>query len=192
VGTSGTARHLLPLRGRAREPRFAPRMAPFCDSGDNGPQKQAADQCRQKEIVGGNTVRAVVDETIRTIPLTMPIDWDHPFWVILMGIEHQQIHIETSSVTIRRLPIELVRQHPLWSIYPLAGEAPRNINLEHWASSCPVNHFRFGEFFDVIGNVWQWTETPITGFDGFQVHPYYDDFSTPTFDTQHNLIKGGS
>jgi hypothetical protein len=55
-----------------------------------------------------------------------------------------------------------------------------------------VNHFRFGEFFDIIGNVWQWTETPITGFDGFQVHPYYDDFSTPTFDTQHNLIKGGS
>jgi len=24
------------------------------------------------------------------------------------------------------------------------------------------------------------------------VHPLYDDFSTPTFDTRHNLIKGGS
>ena len=46
-----------------------------------------------------DTVRAVVDETIRTMPLTMPIDWDHPFWVILMGIEHERIHIETSSVT---------------------------------------------------------------------------------------------
>ena len=296
------------------------------------------------------TVRAVVDETIRTMPLTMPIDWDHPLWVILMGIEHQRIHVETSSVIIRRLPIGMVRQLPLWSICPLVGEAPTNellpvsggrvvlgkskdnplygwdnefgrqendvwdfaasrylvsnreylgfvedrgyeqeqfwthegwkwvgfskarhplfwiegaggyrfrtmaqiinmpwdwpvevnyleakafcnwlasktgkairlpteaewyrlrdlqdipdqpywqeapgnINLEHWASSCPVNHFRFGEFFDVIGNVWQWTETPITGFDGFQIHPYYDDFSTPTFDTQHNLIKGGS
>ena len=55
-----------------------------------------------------------------------------------------------------------------------------------------MNRFPFGEFFNVIGNVWQWTETPITGFDDFQVHPYYDDFSTPTFDTQHNLIKGGS
>jgi putative 4-mercaptohistidine N1-methyltranferase len=55
-----------------------------------------------------------------------------------------------------------------------------------------VSHFRFGDFFDIIGNVWQWTETAITGFDGFQNHPYYDDFSTPTFDTQHNLIKGGS
>ena len=55
-----------------------------------------------------------------------------------------------------------------------------------------MNRFHFGEFYDLIGNVWQWTETPITGFEGFQVHPYYDDFSTPTFDTQHNLIKGGS
>ena len=27
---------------------------------------------------------------------------------------------------------------------------------------------------------------------GFEVHPYYDDFSTPTFDEKHNLIKGGS
>ena len=296
------------------------------------------------------TVRGIVDETIRTMPLTMPIHWDHPFWVILMGIEHQRIHLETSSVILRRLPIEMVRQLPQWSICEETGEAPQNelipvaggrvvlgkpkdhplygwdnefgrqeyevwdfsasrclvsnqeylgfvedrgyeqedywthegwkwvgyskathplfwikspggyqfrtmaeiidmpwdwpvevnyleakafcnwlarktekpirlpteaewyrlrdlqdipdqpywqkapgnINLEHWASSCPVNRFSFGKFFDIIGNVWQWTETPITGFDGFQVHPYYDDFSTPTFDTQHNLIKGGS
>lgn len=45
---------------------------------------------------------------------------------------------------------------------------------------------------DVLGNVWQWTETPIAGFPGFCVHPLYDDFSTPTFDGKHNLIKGGS
>lgn len=73
-----------------------------------------------------------------------------------------------------------------WSI------APGNINLEHYASPCPVDKFRNGDFYDVIGNVWQWTETPITGFPGFAVHPMYDDFSTPTFDGKHNLIKGGS
>ena len=40
--------------------------------------------------------------------------------------------------------------------------------------------------------MWQWTETPISGFKGFEIHPFYDDFSTPTFDAKHNLIKGGS
>jgi protein-L-isoaspartate O-methyltransferase len=44
----------------------------------------------------------------------------------------------------------------------------------------------------VIGNVWQWTKTPIDGFEGFEIHPLYDDFSVPTFDTRHNIIKGGS
>jgi len=34
--------------------------------------------------------------------------------------------------------------------------------------------------------------TPIYPFDGFQVHPIYDDFSTPTFDDKHNIFKGGS
>jgi len=70
--------------------------------------------------------------------------------------------------------------------------APGNINLEHFASPCPVDKFKNGDFYDIIGNVWQWTETPITGYAGFKVHPIYDDFSTPTFDGKHNLIKGGS
>jgi len=295
-------------------------------------------------------VRQLVDGIIDTLPLNLPIDWDNPWWAIMMGIEHSRIHLETSSVIIRRLPLDMVRQQPGWEICPDSGAAPQNrllpvaggkvtlgkpkdhplygwdneygrhrfsvedfaasqylvsnreyldfvkaggydtptywseegerwlsfskaqhplfwigdgetyrfrtlareiampwdwpvevnqleakafcnwraketgqpirlptedewtllrdrlkipdqpdwqqapgnINLEHWASSCPVNHFAFGDFYDVIGNVWQWTETPISGFDGFEVHPWYDDFSTPTFDTQHNLIKGGS
>ena len=71
-------------------------------------------------------------------------------------------------------------------------EAPGNINLEHFASSCPIDQFETEGFYDIIGNVWQWTETPIDGFDGFKVHELYDDFSTPTFDGKHNLFKGGS
>lgn len=71
-------------------------------------------------------------------------------------------------------------------------ETPADINLAHYTSPTPVDKYQHGPFFDVIGNVWQWTETPITGFNGFKVHPAYDDFSTPTFDGKHNLIKGGS
>jgi 5-histidylcysteine sulfoxide synthase/putative 4-mercaptohistidine N1-methyltranferase len=70
--------------------------------------------------------------------------------------------------------------------------APGNINLESYVSSCPVTSFETDGFYDIIGNVWQWTETAIDGFEGFKVHPLYDDFSTPTFDGKHNLIKGGS
>lgn len=67
-----------------------------------------------------------------------------------------------------------------------------NINLAKYASSCPVNMFSQGDFYDVSGNVWQWSESVIDGFDGFKVHPLYDDFSTPTFDGKHNIILGGS
>lgn len=298
-----------------------------------------------------DAVRSEVDQLIQTLPLTLPITWDSPWWAILMGIEHARIHLETSSVLIRQLPLDQVRAHPLWEICPEVGEAPSNqlvpvpagcvklgkkrnhalygwdnefgayteeveafaasqmlvshreflefmedggyrtqkwwteegwhwreyeqaehprfwrptssgayrlrcmlqeidmpwdwpvevnyleakafcnwktavsgksirlpceaewyhlrdslldtdqpywqeapgnINLEHFASSCPVTAFAFDGFYDIIGNVWQWTETPISGWQGFEVHPFYDDFSTPTFDAKHNLIKGGS
>ena len=81
-----------------------------------------------------------------------------------------------------------LNDQPYWPV------APGNINLEHFASSSPIDRFSFGSsgLFDVIGNVWQHTETPIAGLPGFRYHPLYDDFSLPTFDGRHNLIVGGS
>jgi putative 4-mercaptohistidine N1-methyltranferase len=69
--------------------------------------------------------------------------------------------------------------------------AKANLHLDHWASSCPVNQFADGELFDVVGNVWQWCATPTYPFDGFNVNPIYDEFTSPTFDNRHNIIKGG-
>ncbi len=97
-------------------------------------------------------------------------------------------------------PIRLPTEDEWYRLYDVAGvgeiqahaPAAANLQLDHGASPCPVNRFAHGEFFDVVGNVWQWTETPMYPFDGFEVHPLYDDFTTPTFDNQHNLIKGGS
>ncbi len=79
---------------------------------------------------------------------------------------------------------------PFWN----DDDAPGNISLFHWASSCPVDMFehRGSNFYDVIGNVWQHCETPMAPFSGFKVHPAYDDFTVPTFDNMHNIIKGGS
>lgn len=295
-------------------------------------------------------VRAVVDEVIRTAPLTLPVNWDNPWWAIIMGIEHERIHLETSSVLMRQHALHYVQplpefspctvsgdapindlvsvpagrtqlgkphgartygwdneyagrevavaefqaarflvsnaeflafveaggyqndalweeeglgwcryakaQHPTfwvrdgeqwklrlmaeevampwdwpvevnyheakafchwkaattgqrvrlptedewYRLYDVAGvqevpeanKAAANLHLDHFASSCPVTMFAHGDFFDVVGNVWQWTETPIYPFEGFEVHPIYDDFTTPTYDGRHNLIKGGS
>lgn len=294
--------------------------------------------------------KAAILNLIDTLPLNMPIDWENPFWIIMMGIEHERIHLETSSVLIRQLPLDEVvsgrfgeicsergdapenelidvkggvmslgknMDHPFygwdneyghyeekvsdfkaakyltsngeflqfikdggyhnvdywteegwnWCVFKKAemplfwrkdgdnyklrlvaeeidmpwnwpvevnyleakafcnwksaktGEtyrlpseaewyrlheatglkdvmdwdkAPGNINLEYAASPSPVDKFKQGGFYDVLGNVWHWTETPINGFPGFKVHPLYDDFSTPTFDGKHNMIKGGS
>jgi len=72
------------------------------------------------------------------------------------------------------------------------NQLPANIGLSQVASSSPIDQFQHGDFFDLKGNVWQWTNTPIMPFPGFKVHPIYDDFSVPTFDGRHNLIKGGS
>ena len=75
---------------------------------------------------------------------------------------------------------------------PKLHESRANINFYHYASSCPINEFGFNGIYDVIGNVWQWSCTPIRGFKGFEVHEAYDDFSTPTFDDKHALILGSS
>lgn len=295
-------------------------------------------------------MRSIVDKLISDTPLTLPIGWDSPWWTIVMGVEHERIHLETSSVLIRQHALQYVQPHPDWqpcrktevapdnqlvtvpagnvqigknkadptygwdneyghhsakipafqasrylvsnqeflafvetngygiedyweeegrswlqhthaqyptfwlkqdnqwrfrlmteevpmpwdwpvevnyheakafcnwktkttglpvrlptedewyrlydvanlSEVPHASPAVGNIHLDYYASSCPVTEFPQGEFFDIVGNVWQWTETPTYPFEGFDVHPYYDDFTTPTFDDRHNLIKGGS
>ncbi|MFY4816949.1 5-histidylcysteine sulfoxide synthase [Aliarcobacter butzleri] len=66
-----------------------------------------------------------------------------------------------------------------------------NIGLKQFNQS-RVDKYKFDDFYDVAGNIWQWSLTPIYPFDGFVTHPIYDDFTTPTFDDRHALIKGGS
>ena len=81
---------------------------------------------------------------------------------------------------------------PAYLEWASTNESIANINLEGYASSVPVNRYKHGDFYDIIGNVWQWSRTPIYPFEGFKVHPIYDDFTVPTFDGKHNLINGGS
>ena len=291
-------------------------------------------------------VKQLINRLISDAPLILPIEWNHPWWTIMMGIEHEQIHIETSSVLIRQQALDLVQNHPEWQPWTKTATAPQNklisipagkvdiakaddgyygwdneygshqaeisefkasqflvsnheflafvesgdyqkdeywqeegqkwrefaastapnfwiessagwqlrlmteviempwdwpvetnyheakafcnwkakqtglairlptedewnrlygyasitelengqqavANLHHdyGASPCPVNEFAQGDCYDVVGNVWQWTETAIYPFEGFKVHAYYDDFTMPTFDGRHNLFR---
>lgn len=121
----------------------------------------------------------------------MPLPMDWPVEVNYLEAKAYCNWMRERTGESVRLPVEaewcLLRQSELGSA---PGEG--NINLEQYASSCPVTENRQGSLYDVTGNVWQWTESPIDGYPGFDVHAWYDDFSTPTFDGKHNLIKGGS
>ena len=74
-------------------------------------------------------VRDIVIDIIDTQPLTLPIEWDSIFWAILMGIEHERIHIETSSVLIRQLPVEV--------FYDESQISPKT----PWDNICKVGEF---------------------------------------------------
>jgi len=124
------------------------------------------------------------------MPLDWPVDVNYHEAKAFCNYKSKKIgkklRLPSEAEYYRLLDISSLENEPFWD------KAPANINLEYFASSTPVDMFKMGSFYDVIGNVWQWSETPISGFDGFKVHKLYDDFSTPTFDNKHNLIKGGS
>jgi hypothetical protein len=69
-----------------------------------------------------NLVTAVIDEA----PLTLPIGWDNQWWAVLMGIEHERIHLETSSVLIRQHDLKFVRPSLEWQPCRESGPAPEN------------------------------------------------------------------
>mmetsp|Transcript_2671 Transcript_2671/g.6427 ORF Transcript_2671/g.6427 Transcript_2671/m.6427 type:complete len:762 (+) Transcript_2671:171-2456(+) len=141
---------------------------------------------------GSNTVYR-----LRTMLKEIPMPWSWP--VEVNYLEAKAFCNWKSRKTNRsiRLPMEdeyavlrntLPGDHTDWEF------APGNLNLEYFASSSPVDFFppTKGGFYDVVGNVWQHTETPVDAFEGFKVHDYYEDFSVPTFDLMHNVIVGGS
>jgi hypothetical protein len=51
-----------------------------------------------------------MEEVIMNAPFTSPISWDQPYWAIIMGMEHERIHIETSSVLLRQMPLSALVQ----------------------------------------------------------------------------------
>ncbi len=68
-----------------------------------------------------------------------------------------------------------------------------NNNLTTGGES-PVTAFAANDkgFYDTFGNLWQWCEDTFHPLAGSKPHPYYDDFSMPCYDGEHQMILGGS
>jgi len=141
-------------------------------------------------------VKKGTDWCLRLMTEEVPMPWD---WPVEVNYHEAKAFCNWKAAATKQ-PVRLPTEDEWYRLYDVAGltevpydrKAAGNLHLDYYASSCPVTEFPQGEFFDIVGNVWQWTETPTYPFEGFDVHPLYDDFTTPTFDNQHNLIKGGS
>jgi len=121
----------------------------------------------------------------------VPMPWD---WPVEVNCHEAEAFCRWKAAATG-LPVRLPTEDEWYRLYDVAridAETPAQRRLAGGCSSVPVTQFAHGDFFDVVGNVWQWTCTPIYPFAGFEAHPIYDDFSIPTFDERHNLIKGGS
>lgn len=46
-----------------------------------------------------------------------PITEQHPLWALFMSMEHERIHLETSSVLMREMPLHLLQRPAAWPSY---------------------------------------------------------------------------
>jgi 5-histidylcysteine sulfoxide synthase len=75
------------------------------------------------------TVRALVCDVISSSPLSLPVSMDNPWWSVFMSLEHERIHLETSSVLIRQLPIDYVKKPANWKYAPLSMDSGAGENV---------------------------------------------------------------
>ncbi|HXN99704.1 MAG TPA: SUMF1/EgtB/PvdO family nonheme iron enzyme [Candidatus Acidoferrales bacterium] len=83
--------------------------------------------------------------------------------------------------------------------YPWGDAAPEshhgNFSHQRW-DPCPVDAHSAGAsafgVLDLLGNGWEWTETPFGPLNGFKPFPFYRGYSADFFDGKHFVMKGGS
>jgi len=136
----------------------------------------------------------VSKETLRTVSREIPMAWDWP--VETNNYEAEAFCAWKSTKLGRR--VRMI-SHPEWYLLrERACSQEYNLNLREFCSSCPVN--RHGEalgidgsyVYDIAGNAWQHSVSPLTVLKDFKAHSLYDDFTLPTIDGQHFFLLGGS
>lgn len=96
----------------------------------------------QQVIEYRETVYHLIRELIQTHPVfDKPISMDSPAWSLVMGFEHERIHLETSSVLMRELPPELLKTPENWPRILLRKEAQPHAHPvagEHYPADNPM------------------------------------------------------
>ncbi|RYF44952.1 MAG: 5-histidylcysteine sulfoxide synthase, partial [Cytophagaceae bacterium] len=112
-------------------------------------------------------VREVVLDLIDHAPLSLPIDWNHPWWAIVMGIEHERIHLETSSVLIRQQQLELVKPSSHWQPHQISGIAPQNQTIAVAAGTVHLAKTKDNAYYG-WDNEYGLHEAEVAGFEAAQ------------------------
>jgi 5-histidylcysteine sulfoxide synthase len=72
---------------------------------------------------------------------TTLVNQQHPMWALFLGFEHERIHLETSSVLFREMPLELVQRPRNWPpLHPSAYHHDgnnKNNNMQHHRQHFP-------------------------------------------------------
>jgi gamma-glutamyl hercynylcysteine S-oxide synthase len=139
-------------------------------------------------------------------PVAQPLYWqsspqDHP----VCGVSWYEAEAYAQFVG-KRLPTEAEWEkaaswHPSLQkrqTYPWGEAAPMgyHCNSNHQVGqSTPVYQYPQGQSaygcHDLLGNIWEWTQSWFHAYPGFKSYPY-SGYSTPYFDHQHRVLKGGS
>lgn len=64
-----------------------------------------------------HTVKQIIETHSAFEPQNLPITQKSPAWAVFMGCEHERIHLETSSVLFREMPVQLLRRPEQWPPY---------------------------------------------------------------------------
>jgi len=105
---------LDPLFARGVDPHAADEL----DTGVNWPSVAAARAYR--EAIKGRLLDFIDGHAWEG----RRIGWDDPEWALLMGLEHDRIHFETSTMLFRQVPLKHLRRPDGWTYAPTDVEAP--------------------------------------------------------------------
>ena len=73
-----------------------------------------------------NIVKKIVQDLICKLEFELPIKQNSAMWIILMGIEHERIHIETSLVLHRQMPLQFIKNIKELNICTHSSKSPKN------------------------------------------------------------------